>query len=69
MALSTVSNLRGFDMSDCTLLIYDEFIPEPHERPLKNEAAALFNAYENQFADQCAKINGTAKALGYLPPN
>lgn len=46
MALSTVSNLRGFDMSDCTLLIYDEFIPEPHERPLKNEAAALFNAYE-----------------------
>lgn len=46
MALSTVSNLRGFDMSDCTLLIYDEFIPEKHERPLKNEAAALFNAYE-----------------------
>lgn len=46
MALSTVSNLRGFDMSDCTLLIYDEFIPEQHERPLKNEAAALFNAYE-----------------------
>lgn len=46
LALSTVSNLRGFDMSDCTLLIYDEFIPEQHERPLKNEAQALFNAYE-----------------------
>lgn len=46
MALSTVSNLRGFDASDCTILIYDEFIPEKHERPLKNEAAALFNAYE-----------------------
>lgn len=46
LALSTVSNLRGFDMTDCTLLIYDEFIPEKHERPLKNEAAALFNAYE-----------------------
>ena len=46
LALSTVSNLRGFDMSDCELLIYDEFIPEPHERPLKNEAQALFNAYE-----------------------
>ena len=24
----------------------------------------LFDAYEYQFADQCAKINGTAKALG-----
>ena len=46
LALSTVSNLRGFDMSDCDLLIYDEFIPEQHERPLKNEAQALFNAYE-----------------------
>jgi hypothetical protein len=46
LALSTVSNLRGFDMSECTLLIYDEFIAEPHERPLKTEAQALFNAYE-----------------------
>lgn len=45
-ALSTVSNLRGFDASDVTLLIYDEFIPERHERPIKNESAALFNAYE-----------------------
>lgn len=46
LALSTVSNLRGFDMSDCEILIYDEFIPEKHERPLKNEAQAFFNAYE-----------------------
>lgn len=46
IALSTVSNLRGFDASDCELLIYDEFIPEKHERPLKNEAQAFWNAYE-----------------------
>ena len=46
LALSTVSNLRGFDASDCDLLIYDEFIPEKHERPLKEEGAAFFNAYE-----------------------
>ena len=45
-ALSTLSNLRGFDASDIKLLIYDEFIPEKHERLLKNEADALFNAYE-----------------------
>ena len=45
-ALSTLSNMRGFDASDIQLLIYDEFIPEAHERPLKNEADALFNAYE-----------------------
>lgn len=45
-ALSTVSNLRGFDASGTQVLLYDEFIPERHERPLKNEAQALFNAYE-----------------------
>lgn len=46
IALSTVSNLRGFDASDINLLFYDEFIPERHERPLKNEAQAFFNCYE-----------------------
>lgn len=45
-ALSTLSNMRGFDASDIQLLIYDEFIPESHERLLKKEADALFNAYE-----------------------
>lgn len=45
-ALSTISNMRGFDASDVDLLIYDEFIPERHERPLKNEDSAFFNAYE-----------------------
>lgn len=45
-ALSTISNMRGFDASDIDLLIYDEFIPEKHERLMKNEADALFNAYE-----------------------
>ena len=45
-ALSTIANMRGFDASDIQLLIYDEFIPEKHERLLKNEADAIFNAYE-----------------------
>ena len=45
-ALSTVSNLRGFDASDIERIIYDEFIPEKHEKPIKNEADALWNAYE-----------------------
>lgn len=45
-ALSTIANMRGFDASDVKLLIYDEFIPERHERPLKNEGSAFLNAYE-----------------------
>lgn len=46
MALSTISNLRGFSAEDVELMIFDEFIPERHERPIKEEASALFNAFE-----------------------
>lgn len=45
-ALSTMSNVRGFDAQEVKILIYDEFIPERHERPIKNEGSALLNAYE-----------------------
>ena len=45
-ALSTIGNMRGFDAQEVKVLIYDEFIKEKHERPLKNEALAFLNAYE-----------------------
>ena len=45
-ALSTISNIRGFDASMVDLIIYDEFIGEAHERPVKNEGQAFLNAYE-----------------------
>lgn len=45
-ALSTVSNLRGFDASDLDMIIYDEFIPEKTEKSIPHEAEALFNCYE-----------------------
>lgn len=45
-ALSTVTNIRGFDASDVQVLIYDEFIPEAHSKPIKGEADAFLNAYE-----------------------
>jgi hypothetical protein len=38
--------MRGFDASDVDIHIYDEFIPEKHERPIKNEGSAFLNAYE-----------------------
>nr|DAG49534.1 MAG TPA: Terminase [Caudoviricetes sp.] len=45
-ALSTLSNLRGFDASDREIIIYDEFIPERHEKAIRNESDAFLNAYE-----------------------
>jgi len=45
-ALSTISNIRGFDGSDIDLIIWDEFIPEPGERLTFNQLTAFFNAVE-----------------------
>ncbi len=45
-ALSTISHIRGISALDKKYLIYDEFIPEKHSRPIKNEGDAFFNAYE-----------------------
>ena len=45
-ALSTIANIRSFDASNVKVVIYDEFIPEKHVRPIKFEASALFNALE-----------------------
>ena len=45
-ALSTISNMRGFDASDVEILIYDEFIPEKHERAIRFEGSSFLNAYE-----------------------
>lgn len=46
LALSTLHNVRGIDLSDVDVVIYDEFIPEPHERPIQHEYMALLNALE-----------------------
>lgn len=45
-ALSTFSNMRGFSSDQTTLLVYDEFIPETHERAINNEDTVFFNMYE-----------------------
>ena len=45
-ALSTISNIRGFDGSDIELIIWDEFIPEPTERATFNQLTAFYNAVE-----------------------
>lgn len=45
-ALSTFSNLRGMSFEEIETIIFDEFIPEPHERLIRNEAQAFLNLVE-----------------------
>lgn len=46
VALSTIASLRGIDLDRYEVLLYDEFIPEPHVRNLPAEGLALKNAVE-----------------------
>lgn len=47
MALSTMANARSFDASRVQLILYDEAIPEQHEREISHESDAILNMYES----------------------
>lgn len=47
MALSTIRSVRGWDRSDVTAVVFDEFIGEKHEPKIQHEATALLNRLES----------------------
>lgn len=46
VALSTFAGLRSMDLSDVTITVFDEFIPEHQVKRIKAEGEALLNFYE-----------------------
>ena len=47
MALSTISNIRGFSTADVKIIMFDEITGEEHERMLKGERGKIiYNMYE-----------------------
>lgn len=59
IALSTFANVRGFDASGYKYCVFDEFIPERHERPIPHEGDAFLNVLET--------INRNRELLGEDP--
>lgn len=57
-ALATFSNLRGFGASYIDYILFDEFIPEANERPIKDEGVAFLNMYET--VNRNRELNGKA---------
>lgn len=47
MALSTIANARSYDASAVKVILYDEAIPEQHERQISHECDAVLNMYES----------------------
>ena len=58
VALSTFATIRGMSL-DVTTLLFDEVIPERHERPIKEEELAFANALES--------LNRNRELLGRPP--
>lgn len=50
--LNAVSKVKGFDLSDCDFLIFDEFIPSKWERVDKSEGRQLLDLYMTVARDR-----------------
>lgn len=52
VSLSGVSKVKGFDLSDCDWIIFDEFIPQPWERINRKEGEQLLDLYKTVSRDR-----------------
>lgn len=52
LALNAVQKYKGFDLSDCSMIIFDEFIPQPWERVNKKEGEQLMDLYKTVGRDR-----------------
>lgn len=55
-ALSAAADIKGFDLSECDYLVFDEFIPKRHERINRKEGEALLEIYMTVRRDR--KLRG-----------
>lgn len=52
IGLSAVSKYKGFDLSDCDWIIFDEFIPQPWDRINRKEGEQLMDLYKTVSRDR-----------------
>ena len=63
VALSTVAKVKGFDLSDCESIIFDEFIPQPTERTSRTEGEAVMELYKTVSRDRTMRDRKELKLL------
>lgn len=52
IALSAVTKFKGFDLSECDWIIFDEFIPQPWDRVNRKEGEQLLDLYKTVSRDR-----------------
>ena len=68
-SLGHVAKIRGVSLSDIDVLVFDEFIPEPHERAMKEECFALMNACETIGRNRELKGKGPLQLIALTNSN
>lgn len=63
VALSIAGDVKGFDVSVCDYIIFDEFIPKVYERVNRKEGDALLDIYETVKRDRLKRGRGTLKLV------
>ena len=63
VALSAASDIKGFDLSECDYLIFDEFIPKAYEIIKRNEGDALLDIYMTISRDRIKRGRGELKLI------
>lgn len=62
-ALSAAKDVKGFDLSECDYMIFDEFIPKKHERINRQEGDQLMDIYMTVSRDRVQRGRGELKLL------
>lgn len=68
VSLSAISKIKGFDLSECDYIIFDEFIPQPWERVDKQEGKQLLDLYMTVSRDREHRGRGPLKLLCLANP-
>ena len=52
VSLFAVSKIKGFDLSECCAIVFDEFIPQPWDRIQRKEGEQLMDLYKTVSRDR-----------------
>lgn len=63
ISLNAIKDIKGFDLSECDFIIFDEFIPKPWERVRKTEGDSLLDLYMTLQRDKRDRGLGEIKLI------
>lgn len=63
VALSIATDVKGFDMSECDYMIFDEFIPKRYETIKRNEGDSMLDIYMTISRDRVERGRGELKLI------